>query len=120
MKNKGKKKHRNFNPYNFADRVVDELNPQMNLTKKEVETLLEFDADADDMPYEDFSNLSEKFTDPMLSNICNNFSNFLSKVRFKVSTGYFVNLPRWEKLWIKVPQHHSTPPHGLNIEEGND
>ncbi len=75
-----------------ADRVVDELNPELNLTKKEVETLLEFDADADDTPYEDFSNLAEKFSDPMLSNICNDFSNFLSKVSlYSLATGY-VNL----------------------------
>ena len=63
----------------FTDRVVDELNPEMNLTKKEVESLLEFDES--DMPYEDFSHVAEKFPDIILKNICTEHSNNLSKVK---------------------------------------
>ncbi|XP_038069780.1 helicase ARIP4-like [Patiria miniata] len=70
----------------MSDRVVDELNPEMNLTKKEVESLLEFDADADDTPYEDFSNVAVKYTDAMLVNICNEYSNFLSKAPFSTES----------------------------------
>ncbi|XP_022081281.1 helicase ARIP4-like [Acanthaster planci] len=70
----------------MSDRVVDELNPEMNLTKKEVESLLEFDADADDTPYEDFSNVASKYGDRMLANICNEYSNFLSKAPFSTES----------------------------------
>ena len=58
--------------------MVDELNPEMNLTKKEVESLLEFDES--DMPFEDFSHLADKFNDPILTEICQQYSNTISKV----------------------------------------
>ena len=55
------------------------MNVEMNLTKKEVESLLEFDET--DMPYEDFSHLAPGMNDKVLKSMVQKHSNCLTKVR---------------------------------------
>ncbi|XP_071509054.1 helicase ARIP4-like [Diadema antillarum] len=64
----------------MSDRVVDEMNPEMNLTKKEVESLLEFDET--DMPFEDFSHLAKDIGDVILKSLVIKHSNFITKAPF--------------------------------------
>lgn len=68
----------------MSDRVVDELNPQMNLTKREVESLLEFDDS--DMPFEDFSHLADNYNDPILRSICVDHSQTICKAPFSTES----------------------------------
>ena len=68
---------------------MDELNPEMNLTKKEVESLLEFDES--DMPFEDFSHMAEKYPDPILKDICLKYSNSISKVIYEKANQLSMN-----------------------------
>ncbi|XP_077986910.1 helicase ARIP4-like [Glandiceps talaboti] len=71
---------RQISKQGMSDRVIDELNPEVNLTKKEVESLLEYDES--DLPYEDFSHHSKKYNDPILINVCDNHSQLISKEPF--------------------------------------
>ncbi|XP_033102737.1 helicase ARIP4-like [Anneissia japonica] len=68
---------RQISKQGISDRVVDELNPKLCLTKKEVESLMDFDES--DEPYEDFSHLKDKYNDNILKDICEEHSNILSK-----------------------------------------
>lgn len=64
----------------MSDRVVDEMNPEMNLTKKEVESLLEFDES--DMPFEDFGHLGGGMEDQVLKSLVQKHSNCMTKAPF--------------------------------------
>ncbi|XP_070558025.1 helicase ARIP4-like [Ptychodera flava] len=71
---------RQISKQGMSDRVIDELNPELNLTKKEVESLLEYDES--DMPYEDFGHHAKKYKDPILRDICSTYSRHISKEPF--------------------------------------
>ncbi|XP_071960483.1 helicase ARIP4-like [Antedon mediterranea] len=68
---------RQISKQGISDRVVDELNPKLCLTKKEVESLMDYDES--DEPFEDFSHLKHQYSDNILKDICEEHSNILSK-----------------------------------------
>ncbi|XP_077998526.1 helicase ARIP4-like [Glandiceps talaboti] len=71
---------RQISKQGMSDRVVDEQNPELNLTKKDIETLLKYDEN--DAPYQDFTSESQNFRDPILANLCTAYSYLLSKAPF--------------------------------------
>nr|XP_054751572.1 helicase ARIP4-like [Lytechinus pictus]XP_054751573.1 helicase ARIP4-like [Lytechinus pictus] len=87
----------------MSDRVVDEMNPEMNLTKKEVESLLEFDET--DMPFEDFSHLATDMEDLVLQSLVQKHSNCMTKAPFTTESLLWdrkdMKLTRAEKMQAK-------------------
>ncbi|XP_030827924.1 helicase ARIP4-like [Strongylocentrotus purpuratus] len=87
----------------MSDRVVDEMNPEMNLTKKEVESLLEFDET--DMPFEDFSHLAPDIDDQVLKSLLLKHSNCMTKAPFTTESLLWdrkdMKLTRAEKMQAK-------------------
>ncbi|XP_066284972.1 helicase ARIP4-like isoform X2 [Branchiostoma lanceolatum] len=72
---------RQVNKQGMSDRVVDELQPESNFTRKEVEDLFSYD---DSEPvYEDFSQDAPKFADPILQGICTEHSKLITKAPFQ-------------------------------------
>ncbi|XP_078595278.1 helicase ARIP4-like isoform X2 [Branchiostoma floridae x Branchiostoma japonicum] len=72
---------RQVNKQGMSDRVVDELQPESNFTRKEVEDLFSYD-DSDPV-YEDFSQDAAKFADSILQDICTEHSKLITKAPFQ-------------------------------------
>ncbi|XP_078676630.1 helicase ARIP4-like isoform X1 [Branchiostoma floridae x Branchiostoma belcheri] len=72
---------RQVNKQGMSDRVVDELQPESNFTRKEVEDLFSYD-DSDPV-YEDFSQDAAQFADPILQDICTEHSRLITKAPFQ-------------------------------------
>uniref|UniRef100_T1IRD9 Helicase C-terminal domain-containing protein n=1 Tax=Strigamia maritima TaxID=126957 RepID=T1IRD9_STRMM len=71
---------RQVNKQGMADRVVDELNPDANLTTKDINSLV--CTNEDDPEPLDFSPMSDKYNDNVLTHICQNYSHCITKEPF--------------------------------------
>ncbi|XP_014670971.1 PREDICTED: helicase ARIP4-like [Priapulus caudatus] len=65
----------------MSDRVVDELQPELTFSKKEVESLLTYQEA--DSPMVDVSMCADKYTDNILQHICSTYSHWLTKEPFQ-------------------------------------
>lgn len=72
---------RQVNKQGIADRIVDEMNPDAHLSSKEISNLLV--ENEDDPDPADFSDQTEKYTDPIIQELLARDSALFAKVPFK-------------------------------------
>lgn len=77
----------------IADRVVDELNPENQLSRKQVDVLLQYEDK--DLPEFDEEQLTADSNDQVLANVLQQHSGWITKV-----TVVHVALAVWEKTNI--------------------